>query len=208
MASPLPGCNALHSLAEGPCSSQIVRTQWCPSGTNWWWTVVHNSDQAPRHNSWQAFEKLGPSLQSVTTAMKEDNHFMSDLPEMVTHIQRTAQLSAALQLELWLSSALPVALPQTFWVKLRETTHPPGCPQEMELKPTDHNFIISLHFGSLKKINMTKTCSTALPKPLKYNAVPSVTRHPQPPEGLAGLPELNSIREATRFVLCRVRWQK
>lgn len=57
-ASPLPGCNALHRLAEGPGSSQAVRTQWWPSGTNYWSTVVHSSHRL-QDTTAAAFWKTG-----------------------------------------------------------------------------------------------------------------------------------------------------
>lgn len=123
----VPGLDlkALNGLAEGPRSSQVVRTQRWPSGTNGWSTVVHSSDQAPRHNSWWALEELAASLPSMTTATKEDLRLMSDLLEMVTPMQGTEWLSAAL--ELWSTLAFAAAPPQTFQMNLRETIYPLGA---------------------------------------------------------------------------------
>lgn len=91
--------------------------------------------------------------------MKKDTDLTSDLPDMVTPIQGTTCLSAVL--ELWLTLSLFSSQLQTFQMNLRETTHPAGrlkhtyLLQETELKHTDHHFIISPHFGTLKRIKGT-----------------------------------------------------
>lgn len=120
--------------------------------------VVNSDELSPRHKRCWAFEKLAPSLQRVTEAMEEDIHFKSHFPKMAIPTQGMAQHSAGTVVDL---SSLPMALPQTFWMNLRETTHSPGSPkhgcnswllQELELKPTYHHLIVSPHFGALKRI--------------------------------------------------------
>lgn len=95
--------------------------------------------------------------------MKEGTHIMSNLPEMVTPIQGTTWLSAVLELWLTLSLSLPTAT--DFPDEPQGNHSPPGCLkhtqllQEMELKPSDRLFIISPHFGTPKRINVTTQTS-------------------------------------------------
>lgn len=159
MASLWPGCK---STAQSSLKA-LIPPRLCWHNGDW---VVSGGDQqwelSPRHKGWWVFEKLAPCLQSVTETMEEDVNFKSNFPEMVIPTQGMAQHSAGAVVDL---SSLPMAPPQSFWMNLRETTHPPGSPkhgcnswllQELELKPTDHHLIISPHFGALKRIKTWK----------------------------------------------------
>lgn len=109
-----------------------------------------------------AFEKLAPSLQSVTKAMEEDFHFKSNLPETVISTQGMAQHSAGAVVDL----GSPCGSTTDFLDESQGNHSPPGCPkhgcnnwllQELKLQPTDLHLIILPHFSTLKRIkNMTK----------------------------------------------------
>lgn len=138
--------------------------------------MVLNSDElSPRHKRWWAFEKLAPSLQSVTKAMEENIHFKSNFPEIVIPTQRMAQHSAGAVVDL----SSPRGSPTHFLGEPPGNHSPPGCPnhgcnnwllQELKLKPTDHQLIILPHFGTLKRIK-TMTKKVAL-----KDAVPHASR--------------------------------
>lgn len=120
--------------------------------------VVLNSDElSPRHKRWQAFEKLAPSLQSVTKVMEEDIHFKSNFPEMVIPTQQMAQHSAGAVVDL----SSPCGSTPHSLDEPQGKHSPPGRPkygcnnwllQELKLKPTDHHLIILPHVGTLKRI--------------------------------------------------------
>lgn len=119
--------------------------------------VLNSGELSPRHKRWWAFEKLAPSLQSVTIAMEEDIHFKSNFPKMVIPTQGMAQHSARAVVDL----GSPRSSTTDFLDEPQGNHSPPGCPkhscnnwllQELELKPTDHHLIISPHFDTLKRI--------------------------------------------------------
>lgn len=104
-----------------------------------------------------AFEKLAPSLQSLTKAMEEDFHFMSNFPETVISTQGMAQHSAGAVADL----GSPCGSTTDFLDEPQGNHSPPGCPkrgcnnwllQELKVQPTDLHLIILSHFGTLKRI--------------------------------------------------------
>lgn len=155
--------NALHGLPEGPCSSQVVRTQRWPSGTNRSAAAVRSSDHGSKTQELAGFWQIG-TIPSKYAYSHERGHSLHEQPSWdgYTHTRNgSARPSAGAVVDL----GSPHSSATDFPNEPRGKPSPPGCPkhscdnqllQGMELKPTDHPFIISPHFGTPKRKDVTR----------------------------------------------------